>query len=301
VNAHRLPRTADLAEPPEDTMQVLTTSSPKQFAANVGEWLARKPIENNVLLVHALDPAGVPDGEGEPVFAWVTDADGAAVGAAFARIPYRMPISAMPAPAAVALAENLADRLPGLAGVAGPTETAEAFASRWSELTGKAAHPERDQWLMVCTETTRPADAHGQPRTATEDDLETLGEWYSAGMRDSGLTRAEIAKRSRQLAGGQIVARRLIVWETEDGTPVGAAGWGPRIGGVVRASGVFVAPERRDGGFASLLLGEVTARALEQGADACICTHFLKYESMLAVVEKVGYRRFKDLTEYRFE
>jgi predicted GNAT family acetyltransferase len=301
VNAHRLPRTADLAESREDTMQVLTTSSAKEFAATVGDWLARKPVENNVLLVHALDPAGVPPGDGEPVFAWVTDAEGSVVGAAFARIPYRMPISAMPAPAAVALAEDLAVRLPGLAGVAGPTETAEVFAERWSELTGKAAHRERDQWLMSCTETSGPVDAPGRPRMATEQDLDTVAEWFSAGMRDSGLAKDEIAKRSHQLASGQIAGKRLIVWETEDGTPVGAAGWGLRLAGVVRPAGVFVAPERRDAGWASVLLGEVTARALEDGADACVCTHFLKYESMLAVVEKVGYRRLKDLTEYRFD
>jgi len=300
VNAHRLPSPAGLAAPTQDALQVLTTSSPRRFAAHVRDWLARRPVENNVLLVHALDPAGVPPGSGEPVFAWVTGPDGEIQGAAFARIPYRTPISEMPAPAAAALAEELAARLPDLAGVSGPTETAAAFATRWSELTGKAAHRERDQWLMVCTETTRPG-APGRPRIATEDDLDTVAGWFSAGMRDSGLGKDEIAKRSRQLAGGQIAGNRLIVWENADGTPVGAAGWGLKLAGVVRPAGVFVAPEHRDAGWASVLLGEVTARALENGADACVCTHYLKYESMLAVVEKVGYRRLKDLTEYRFE
>jgi len=300
VNAHRLPSTADPAAPAADAMQVLTTSSPREFAANVGDWLAGSPVENNVLLVHALDPAGVPPGQGDPVFAWVTDPDGAIHGAAFARIPYRIPISAMPEPAAVALADELAVRLPGLAGVAGPAETAEVFATRWSEVTGKAAHRERDQWLMSCTETVRP-EAPGHPRMATEDDLDTVAEWFSAGMRDSGLGKDEIAERARQLAGGQIAGNRLLVWEDADGVPVGAAGWGLRLAGVVRPAGVFVAPDRRDEGWAGVLLGEVTARALEAGAEACVCTHYLKYESMLAVVEKVGYRRLKDLTEYRFD
>jgi predicted GNAT family acetyltransferase len=300
VNAHRLPSPAGLAAPAQGALQVLTTSSPQRFAADVGDWLARRPVENNVLLVHALDPAGVPPGPGEPVFAWVTDPGGEIQGAAFARVPYRVPISEMPAPAAAALAGELAARLPDLAGVAGPTETAAAFAARWSELTGRAAHRERDQWLMVCTETTRP-DAPGRPRSATEDDLDTVAGWFSAGMRDSGLGPDEIATRSRQLAGGQIAGNRLIVWEDADGTPVGAAGWGLQLAGVVRPAGVFVAPEHRAAGWASVLLGEVTARSLENGADACVCTHYLKYESMLAVVERVGYRRLKDLTEYRFE
>jgi predicted GNAT family acetyltransferase len=296
--AHKLPQ---LTRPATETFEVLTTASQREFARRAGDFLARRPVDNNVLLIHALDPAGVPPGPGEPLFAWLTDSDGAVRGAAFARVPYRAPISAMPPPAAEALAEEFATLVPDLPGVAGPTETAEAFATRWSEVTGAAAHRERDQWLMVCTETKRPADPPGGPRMATEADLDTVAEWFSAGMRDSGMPPDQIAQRSRQLAAGQIAGERLIVWENEDGVPVGAAGWGPRLEGVVRPAGVFVDPAHRDGGYASLLLGEVTARALENGADACVCTHYLKYESMLAVVQKVGYRRLKDLTEYRFE
>ncbi len=281
-------------------MRVHTTASPAEFAERVGGFLEREPARNNVLLVHALDPNGVPPGQGDPVFSWVTDASGELVGAAFARLPYRMPLSEMPDDAARALAEHLVTVLPDLEGVAGAAQSAKVFAARWAELTGKTANSERDQWLMVCTKTTRPADAAGGPRMSTQDDLETVAEWFMAGMRDSGLPPEQIAQRARQLAGGQLAGNRQIVWEDEHGTPVGAAGWGLRIAGVVRPAGVFVSPDHRSGGYATLLLGEVTARALDNGADACVCTHFLKYESMLAVVERVGYRRLADFTEYRF-
>lgn len=281
-------------------MQVHTTASPEEFARQAGDWLTRNPAHNNVLLVHALDPNGVPPGQGDPVFAWVTDSGGEVVGAGFDRLPYRMPLSAMPPEAARALADHMADALPGLEGVAGPADTAKEFAARFTEVTGKPANRERDQWLMVCTETTRPTDPNGHARMSTQDDLDTVAQWFMAGMRDSGLPQEQIAQRARQLAGGQIAGGRQIIWEDEDGVPVGAAGWGLRIAGVVRPAGVFVDPERRSGGYATLLLGEVTARALEDGADACVCTHFVKYESMLAVVERVGYRRLADFTEYRF-
>lgn len=282
-------------------MRVHTTSSPGEFAAAAGDWLKREPARNNVLLVHALDPNGVPPGQGDPVFSWVTDPTGEVVGAAFARLPYRMPMTEMPDDAARALAEHLVTELPDLEGVAGAATSTKVFAARWAELTGKTAHSERDQWLMICTETARPADAPGGPRMSTQDDLETVAEWFMAGMRDSGLPPEQIAQRARQLAGGQIAGGRQIVWADADGTSVGAAGWGLNIAGVIRPAGVFVSPDHRSGGYASLLLGEVTARALENGAEACVCTHFLKYESMLAVVEKVGYRRLADFTEYRFD
>ena len=67
-------------------MQVQTTSSPEEFARHAGDWLTRNPAHNNVLLVHALDPNGVPPGQGDPVFAWVTDDAGEVVGASFRSI-----------------------------------------------------------------------------------------------------------------------------------------------------------------------------------------------------------------------
>ncbi|HEX2132663.1 MAG TPA: GNAT family N-acetyltransferase [Actinophytocola sp.] len=281
-------------------MQVTTTADPAEFMATAGDWLVREPVENNVLLVHALDPNGVPPGDREPVFATVTDA-GAVAGTAFARSPYRMTISGMPAEAATALAEHLAKEGEPVPGVNGPTEAATAFSARWTELTGQRVRHERAQWIMRCTETTRPVNPDGRPRLATADDQDAVAEWFTAGMRDSGLSPEEILRRTQHMVGGQIANQRLIVWETADGEAAGAAGWNPPLHGVVRPSGVFVSPNHRDGGIATLVLGEVVARALEDGADACVCTHFLKYESMLAVVEKVGFRRLVDVVEHIYE
>lgn len=101
------------------------------------------------------------------------------------------------------------------------------------------------------------------------------------------------------MVADQVEGSRLIVWE-DKGSVVGASGRARPIGGVVRPSGVFIHPDHRAGGYAAALLGETTARALEEGADACTCIHFLEYAPMQAVVEKVGYHHVQDLTEYRF-
>jgi predicted GNAT family acetyltransferase len=282
-------------------MKVTSTPDAAEFMATAGDWLVAEPVENNVLLVHGLDPNGVPPGDREPVFATITDDDAAVVGAAFARSPYRMTISAMPDAAAAALAEYLAQEGEPVPGVNGPTSAAVAFSTRWTELTGQRIRQERAQWIMRCTETKRPENPDGRPRLATQDDLDTVAEWFTAGMRDSGLSPEEIRRRTQHMVAGQIANQRLLVWETADGAPAGAAGWNPPLHGVVRPSGVFVAPEHRDGGIASLVLGEVVARALDSGADACVCTHFLQYQSMQAVVEKVGFRRLLDVVEHIYE
>jgi predicted GNAT family acetyltransferase len=282
-------------------MRVTSTADPAGFMAAAGDWLIASPVENNVLLVHGLDPTGVPPGDRDPVFATITDDDGTVVGASYGRSPMRMTISRMPADAAVALAEYLHKEGEPVSGVSGPTDAAVAFSARWQELTGRGIRQERAQWIMECTETTRPENPNGRPRLATQDDLEAVAEWFTAGMRDSGLSPEEIKRRTQHMVGGQIANQRLLVWEAADGSPAGAAGWNPPLHGVVRPSGVFVSPDHRDGGIATLVLGEVVARALEDGADACVCTHFLQYQSMQAVVEKVGFRRLLDVVEHIYD
>ncbi|OLF05856.1 hypothetical protein BLA60_34305 [Actinophytocola xinjiangensis] len=282
-------------------MQVTSTPDPAEFVASAGDWLSASPVENNVLLVHGLDPNGVTPGDRDPVFTTVTDSDGAVVGAGYFRSPMRMTISAMPPAAAVALAEFMSKEGEPVPGVSGPTDAAVAFTTRWTELTGQSVRQERAQWIMECTATTRPENPAGRPRLATEADLETVAEWFTAGMRDSGLSPEEIKRRTQHMVGGQIANERLILWEAPDGSPAGAAGWNPPLHGVVRPSGVFVSPDHRDGGIATLVLGEVVARALESGADACVCTHFLQYQSMQAVVEKVGFRRLLDVVEHIYQ
>lgn len=279
-------------------MDVSTTHEAAEFAAAAGEWLARDPVANNLLLGHAHDPAGQLPGDGAATFARVSD-DSGVVGAAWVMPPYRMTISAMPAAAATALAEHLHRSGTALPGVNGPQATAAAFAGRWRELTGGTATRERDQWLMSCDKVQQRGAAAGAPRPARADEVGRIGGWYAAVMRDSGLDQDKIARHTRHMAETQFAAERLIVWEL-GGEPIGAAGWGPPLAGVVRPSGVFVSPDHRQGGYAAALLGEVTARALEAGADACVCTHYLQYAAMRAVVEKVGYGKVLDITEYRF-
>jgi GNAT superfamily N-acetyltransferase len=281
-------------------MHVFTTPDAETFAASVGEWLGRRPVENNLLLSHAFDPASQLPGDGPPTFGWVTDGEGGVVGAAWVMPPYRMTISPMPSAAVAALAENVAAGEIPLPGVNGYADTAGEFAHCWSELTGRPSRRERDQWLMRCDRATKPSGLPGKPRPARFDELDMIAGWFATTMRDSGLAAETIRRHTQHMVDSQLAGDRLIVWE-EDGRAVGAAGWMRPIAGVARPAGVYVRPDRRGGGHAAGLLGEVTARALEGGCDTCVCHHYLHYPAMQAVVEKVGYRRVWDVTEYRFD
>lgn len=282
-------------------MHVTTSSSATEFADAADEWLAAKPVENNLLLAIARDPSSVPPGKGDPTFATVVDEDGAIVGAAFSQPPYHMTLSDMPAEAAHALAEHLAKSEAEIGGVNGLVEPTAAFANRWAELTGTTAVEGRPQVIMTTTACTRSANPTGGPRPATEADLAQVAEWFVAGMKDMGLSPEEVKRRSTHMVGAQIAAGRLIVWELLDGTPVGAAGWGPLVAGVVRPSGIFISPDHRDGGYATQIFTEVIAGVLENGADTCVATVSEKNDAMVAVLRKAGFERLADITEYTFD
>ncbi|GAB2846468.1 hypothetical protein GCM10027200_53360 [Lentzea nigeriaca] len=279
-------------------MRVRSTTDIEEFREKAGPALLENPVDNNILLYHTFDPSGLLPGDGPAKPYWVEDS-GTVLGAAWVAAPYRLTITDMPTAAASALAEEIAKQEPWVPGVNGPTEATATFATRFAEVAGKTATPERDQWLMVCTDATRITQIPGAPRLGRPDEIDTVAEWFSTTMRDSGMAQEDILRYMKHMVADQVDGDRLILWE-HDGAVVGAAGRARPIGGVVRPSGVFVAPEHRQGGYAAALLGEVTARALEEGAEACTCLHFLQYAAMQAVVEKVGYRHVRDLTEYRF-
>jgi len=279
-------------------MRVRSTTDIEEFREKAGPMLLENPVDNNILLYHTFDPSGLLPGDGPAKPYWVEDS-GTVVGVAWVAAPYRLTITDMPAAAASALAEEIAKQEPWVPGVNGPAETAAAFGTRFAEVAGKTATRERDQWLMVCTDATRITQVAGAPRLGTADEVDAVSEWFSTTMRDSGMGQDDVLRYMKHMVADQVEGDRLILWE-HDGAVVGAAGRARPIGGVVRPSGVFVLPEHRQGGYAAALLGEVTARALEEGAEACTCLHFLQYEAMRSVVEKVGYQHVRDLTEYRF-
>jgi predicted GNAT family acetyltransferase len=281
-------------------MDVSITADAAVFAAAAGDWLARRPVENNLLLSPAFDPASLPPGDGEPTFAWVTGPDRSVAAAAWSMPPYWLTISAMPPEAAAALAQHLMKNDICVPGVNGPAVSAAEFAYSWAKLTGEYGRPKREQWLMRCDKATRPPAQSGHARPARPDEVATIADWFSSNLRDSGLEPAKVRRHTGHLAEDQLAGNRLVVWEV-DGEPVGAAGWKRPVAGVARPAGIFVLPEHRQDGYAAALLGEVTALALENGSDTCTCQQPLDQTSMQAVLEKVGYRRVWDVTEYRFD
>ena len=280
-------------------LRVESTADNTRFLDVAGEFLESRSVPDCVLFFHAHDPEGNPPGDGPGEYLWIVDETGAVAGVAYNQPPYRVTISGMTEAAAQALAEHLAQSAPWLPGVNGPTAISAAFAARFAELTGQITEPQRQMWVMACTDAATLTGRTGAPRLARQDEVEMIAGWFTSTMRDSGVPPEVISKHTLHQVGYQVKEGRLVVWENDESL-IGAGGWTRAISGVVRPVGMFVLPEAREGGYAGALLSEVTRRALATGATSCVCILDLTYGAMRTLVEKVGYRQVQPVTEYRF-
>src|SRR5690349_9274375 len=119
-----------------------------QFAEVAGTWLARSPVENNILLTaiqsekHGKRPGAEP-----ALLAWVED-EAEQVQAAFMWMPpFLAPVSSGSPEAISVLVRDLVGRNVPLTGVTARTDVAAEFTRLWTELTGQTASPGRESAL----------------------------------------------------------------------------------------------------------------------------------------------------------
>jgi len=274
-------------------MHVLVTREPADFAEHVGDFLASRPIEHNVLAT-VVDTLAATDGTDGAVFAWVA-AGGEVVGAALRTPPRGALVSCMSADVAAALVPSLLAEDPGLPGANGPQPAVSWVAEAWRQCTGGIVEPVMSQgvyWLARVTEPpTRPA---GLSRAATHADRDLLIRWARAFARDLGVPATDPeAVVDRRLRDG-----RLFVWADDD--PVAMVGTSPPLAGVVRLGPVYTPPEARRRGYATALVANVSARILTAGASRCMLYTDLANPTSNKIYQAIGYRRASDAQEYSF-
>ena len=112
-----------------------------EYSATVDGLLSRRPAEHTILLgvIETLRAAGpAAFGAAAPLFGWWQGPDGEVSAAFLHTPPFPVALTAVPAPAAAALAQALAARGRTVGGVNTDPDAAEAFARAWHELTGDA-------------------------------------------------------------------------------------------------------------------------------------------------------------------
>jgi len=179
---------------------------------------------------------------------------------------------------------------------------AERFASRWRELAGVEARVALSERIYEAREAFPPTGVPGAYRAYEPRDHDVAAAWMDAFVAEA----LAGAPPARDDDGAAFVARRvddpdggLVIWEDE-GRPVSLAGFGSPTPNGIRVGPVYTPPELRGRGYASALVGELTARLLAGGRRFCFLFTDLANPTSNSIYQRVGYRPVADVTDWRF-
>ncbi len=270
-----------------------------EYSATVDGLLSRRPAEHTILLgviatLRAAGPAAF--GAAAPLFGW-WQGPGGEVSAAFLHTPpFPVALTAVPAPAAAALARALAARGRTVGGVNTDPDAAEAFARAWHELTGDAIELHMRNRLFRLGELRWPDPRPpGRARLAGTDDRSLLIAWSEAFHREaqSGPENLEA------MVDDRLSYRGLTLWK-DAGRPVSMAGLTRMAAGQVRVGPVYTPPGLRGQGYAGAVTCMVSQAARDAGADQVLLFTDLANPTSNALYQRLGYEPVEDWAVWSF-
>ncbi|MBU3868971.1 GNAT family N-acetyltransferase [Streptomyces sp. 4503] len=264
-----------------------------EFRAAAGDFLGARPARHTTLLtvVSSLVAGGSGRyGEQPPVYGWWAG-EGSVEGAFLCTPPYPPLLSPLPGEAARALARTLAgDGEQKITGVNAGRETAETFATAWTDLTGAVSDVEQNHRLYRLSTLTPPDPAPpGRPRTATAADRDLLLTWCEGFARETDVLRGDVAA----VVDDKLSYDGITLWEL-DGRPVACAGISRTVAGMARVVLVYTPPELRGRGYAGAATAAVSRAARAAGVREILLFTDLGNPTSNALYQRLGYRPLED-------
>jgi uncharacterized protein len=222
-------------------LKVLFSEDAAFVLNSAGEFLSSEPVLHNLILtiLHARVA------QRDPGRYWIALRGKKAVGVVV-QSPLEYPATLTPIdPRAVpAMVDAIADAGVALPGVNGDAATAASFAGQWSERCRSAATPFQGMRLYELLELGEVPRIPGQLRQAGPRDRSLMILWTRGFQDEIGEPADDTELRvDRGLAAGQ-----LWLWD-QDGEPTSMAVSREPAQGVVRLSGVYTPPEKRQPAF----------------------------------------------------
>ncbi|WP_214412376.1 GNAT family N-acetyltransferase [Sphaerisporangium fuscum] len=267
-----------------------------EFPDAAEAWLRRDPVRNTVPLTVLARVRGGLWGDGA-VFGWLTDG-GEVRGAVVHTPPYALLLADIPQDSVASLAEGLRER--DLAGVSGPKDQVEAFASAAGrEQAG------RTSMRLYRLRTLLAASSTGAARAADGDDVELVTGWMAAfseeaepGFRRAG-GREAVREDPRPRVEHGVRQGEVVLWE-DGGRRVATAAFSRPILGMSRISSVYTPPKFRERGYGSAVTHAATRAAQDAGADVVVLFTNLANPTSNAIYQALGYRPVGDYTAVNF-
>jgi predicted GNAT family acetyltransferase len=277
-------------------MNVVRHADAAAFLQAAEPWLLRAEVENNVVLTLAHSIADGTRPQKEPPYFATAQAGGEVVCCAVRTPPHRLLVTAGPAAALRALAQDARDAFGRLPGVNGPQAAAAAFAAAWCAATSDLAAV--DMRFRIHSATRVAADlppCSGALHAATADDRALAIDWFTAFVREALPNEPhepdEAVDRLLRLAA-------LFFWR--DPAPVAVVGCGNRLVHGARIGPVYTPPSLRGRGYGTAAVAGVTHRLLGGASYCCLYTDLANPTSN-SIYRRIGYRPVCDVDQYTFQ
>lgn len=283
-------------------IRVRRPTDARSFLAQAGPFLTEREAEHNLLLgiCSSLlrDPTAF--GEGSGYLAIVED-DDRVIGAAVRTPPYNIVLSEIDdVPAIRSLVLDALDALGSLPGVVGPGQAASAFARSWCERAGGAAALRMANRIYRASHATPPSGVPGAMRAYRDDDHPLTIRWLDAFAREA------LPEESADHSSDDLLRRRLSdpdgdvrFWDVE-GMTVSMACFGQRTPNGIRVGPVFTPSAFRGNGYASALVGQMTAELLGGAHRFCFLFTDLANPTANGIYQRIGYEAVSDVEQYAF-
>jgi uncharacterized protein len=283
-------------------IRVRRSSDAEVFLAEAGPFLAEREAEHNLLFGICLsllrDRSVFGDGN---AFLAVIEEDGRVVGAAVRVAPFNIVLSETEDLAVIEpLVTEAHEALDSLPGVVGPRLAAATFARGWCTLSGAAATVTMTNRIYRASTATPPRGVPGSIRAYRDEDHDLTIRWLDAFVREA--LPQEAARESSE----EMLERRLAdpdgemrFWDV-DGATVALAGFGQRTPNGIRVGPVYTPPELRGNGYASALVGQMTAELLNGRHRFCFLFTDLANPTANGIYRRIGYEAVGDVEQYAF-
>lgn len=259
-------------------------ASARAFRERAEAWLLAREAEHNLLLGLAARLEHTTAGYERPIYLATIERGAEVVGCAFRTPPFNLGFTRLPPDALAPLVEDVAGMYAALPGLLGPEPEAAAIAELWCERRGVVAREQMRERIYQLERVTPPDPAPpGEPRLATEADLDLLVEWVEAFR---GETRVPMAD-ARALMRDHVAGERVLLWV--DGEPRAMAATPAETPNGARVAYVFTPPPWRGRGYASACVAALSRRALEAGRRFCFLYTDLANPTSNAIYQRIGY------------
>lgn len=274
--------------------------SPEAFLAEARAFLVEREAEHNLILGIAGTLRDHPAVYQDPPYLAIVRDPGAVRLVALRTPPWNLVLSECATLDAVGL---VVDDLVGgakLPGVLGPTETAGAFAQRWSAATGCRAVIDVAERIFRLSRVIPPSPPDGMWRLASGGDRRLIGDWllaFSAEALPSEPRPQDLyAVVDRWV---ERVGRTMYLWEA-DGRVVSMVGVSSPTPHGIRVGPVYTPPNERGRGYASALTAAASQDQLDAGRAFCFLFTDLANPTSNHIYQEIGYEPVSDVNMYRF-